>query len=327
VAYPTMKSVVEYWEDRLERTADGTLVVPDGWSPEHGPEEDGVTFDQELVWDLLTNFIEASDVLGIEPDFREKVIQMRKDLLKPQIGSWGQIQEWMEDKDDPNDSHRHMSHLVGVFPGKQISPITSPELEEAANVSLQARKAAMASLDPDYWKLTGWDKAWRISLWSRLYDAEESHAVLRELMTYRVHNNLMTECPPIVIDANFGMTMGVCEMLLQSQNDEIHLLPALPKAWAAGGKISGLRARGGFELDIEWADGKLVTARITSLAGNPCRIRTANRIGSISGVSSFQRPDSAVSGFHLVDFNTEKKGVYELKSKPSLWSFFERIIN
>jgi alpha-L-fucosidase 2 len=312
-AYPTMKSVVEYWEDRLVRIADGKLVVPDGWSPEHGPEEDGVTFDQELVWDLFNNFVEAGEVLGIDPDYQKKVAQMRDDLLKPQVGRWGQIQEWMTDRDDPNDTHRHMSHLMGVFPGRQISPMTSAELAAAAEVTLNAKKKAMAHLDPNFWKLTGWSKAWRISLWARLFNAEESQDLLRELMTYRVNDNLMTECPPICLDANFGATAGVCEMLLQSQNEEIHLLPALPAAWAAGGKVTGLRARGGFEVDLEWEAGLLKTARITSLNGNLCKVRTSVPSISVLGVEEMRRPESNMTGHHLVEFDTTVGEVYVLR--------------
>lgn len=312
VAYPAMKTVVEYWEDRMKRLPDGTLVVPDGWSPEHGPEEDGVTFDQELVWDLLNNFIEAGRILEIDQQYQKTAIQMREKLLKPKIGKWGQIQEWMEDKDDPKDNHRHISHLIGLFPGRQISLIETPDLATAARVTLQAKKTAMEGEDPNFWKFTGWSKSWRSALWARLYEPEEAYDLLRELMTYRVNNNMMTECPPLNLDANFGATMAMCEMLLQSQNKELHLLPALPKAWSADGSIFGLRARGGFEVDLMWADGRLTEARIKSLAGNRCRVRCTGTIGSVSGVADkdLQQLESGMAGCSLVEFGTEIGSVY-----------------
>jgi alpha-L-fucosidase 2 len=308
VAYPNMKTVVEYWEDRLVRTADGKLVVPDGWSPEHGPQEDGVTFDQELVWDLLTNFLTAGEILGVDLEYRQTVSQMRDDLLKPQIGRWGQIQEWMTDRDDPADNHRHISHLVGLFPGKQISPIRSPALADAASVTLNARKAAYGK-----YKLNGWSRAWMTSLCARLYDGEGAHEQLRRLITERVNNNMMSECPPICLDASFGGTMGICEMLLQSQNDEIHLLPAMPAVWAAGGKVTGLRARGGFTVDIEWNQGMLKEVRIKSLSGNVCRVRAPVEVGSVAGAPAIRRTESTWKGTHLIEFDTEKDGIYTIK--------------
>ena len=131
-AYPIMKGLCEFWEDHLKELPDGTLVSPDGFSPEHGPHEDGVSFDQQLVWDLFTNYIQASEALGVDEPFREKIASMRKRLLGPQIGKWGQLQEWMVDRDDPKDRHRHLSHLIAVHPGRQISPLTTPKLAEAA---------------------------------------------------------------------------------------------------------------------------------------------------------------------------------------------------
>jgi alpha-L-fucosidase 2 len=154
-AYPVLKEVTQFWEDHLISRADGQLVTPDGWSPEHGPEESGVTYDQEIVWDLFTNYIEAAGVLGVDAEYRAKIVQLRDKLLKPKIGAWGQIQEWPEDRDDIRDEHRHTSHLFGLHPGRQISPLATPELAAAAKVSLAARGD----------ESTGWAMAWRINFW------------------------------------------------------------------------------------------------------------------------------------------------------------------
>jgi alpha-L-fucosidase 2 len=319
VAYPAMKEVCQYWEDRLKERADETLVVPDGWSPEHGPEEDGITYDQMLVWDLFNNFVEAARTLNVDKAYREKIADHRDRLLKPRTGRWGQLQEWEIDRDDPEDTHRHFSHMIGLHPGRQISPVTTPELADACKVALRFREKAMSQHPkyPHFWKLTGWSKAWRISLWARLHEAERAYAMLQELIRYRIYENLLSTCPPICLDAGFGLTAGIAEMLLQSHNRtpyeqvrmqnglpawEIHVLPALPKAWPAG-EVKGLSARGGFSVDIAWADMRVEEVRIQSLGGRMCVVRSATKLTRVldaDRIEHVQRLDDKVIAFPTV---------------------------
>ena len=295
-AYPQLRELARMWDARLIDGPDNTLVTPDGWSPEHSPvrgpdgkitikEGDrtplpGVSYDQQIIWDLFTNFIEASQSLGVDDELRAHITERRARLLGPKIGRWGQIQEWMEDVDDPKLVYRHIGHLFALHPGRQISPLTTPDWAKAANVTLDAHGD----------KSVGWSRAWKICFRARLHDGNRAGKLVRSVLEYvpakakasGTHPNLFGAGPPFQMDANFGYTAGVAEMLLQSHlrssdgRREIHLLPAIPDSWASG-EATGLRARDGFTIDQKWRNGKLISATITSKLGRPLRIRYQNK--------------------------------------------------
>ncbi|HSC53277.1 MAG TPA: glycoside hydrolase N-terminal domain-containing protein [Phnomibacter sp.] len=271
-AYPILKEICEYWEDRLVTTSNGMLMVPQGWSPEHGPREDGVMHDQQLVWDLFQNYLDAAKALHADTAFQNKVAYMQQHLAPNKIGKWGQLQEWQTDRDDPNDQHRHTSHLFGVYPGRQINWLQTPALAQAAIISLRSRSGNYgANKDKPFTvestigdSRRSWSWPWRCAMWARLGEGEKAGIMVRGLLTYNTTANLLTTHPPYQIDGNLGIVGAIPEMLLQSQTGDIQLLPAIPAAWAKEGFFKGLKARGGFTVNCSWKNGKVTAYAITS---------------------------------------------------------------